>query len=267
MNQVGNDYFAQLTEVAKLRRHVLAALDQTYIPHQRTKLNGELKELNARRTALELKRNDAMREVLYAKTPAQVGFRLEGGKKAFTPDQTARLEKGVEAFRRLVGPGHGVQGRTITVATDPAKSRSFFDNTHGNRMMIATHAPEAVTVHELGHWYEEQDSHGRHALRAFLKRRTTNADGTRQPLQRMKDLQPGRNYDEREVTRPDKFEHAYVGKHYATNSGFGGKEKLYATEVMSMGLQWMHEDPRHFALTDPDYFDTIWSILRAPRPA
>jgi len=41
--------------------------------------------------------------------------------------------------------------------------------------------------------------------------------------------------------------------------------KIYshkATEIISMGLQYMHENPYQLATQDPEYYDFIWGITR-----
>lgn len=108
-----------------------------------------------------------------------------------------------------------------------------------------------VTVHEWGHALEHQNPDiGRAALK-FLQERVGN-----EPLKPM----IGRGYKRGEMGRDDDFEKAfgqharYVGKDY-----YGR-----ATEIMSMGLEKLFNDPVGFANQDPDYFDFVVGIAHGP---
>jgi hypothetical protein len=65
-----------------------------------------------------------------------------------------------------------------------------------------------------------------------------------------------RRYRATEPARPDKFVDPYVGQVYESNG------TVVLTEVISTGLQWLYEDAYGFAMSDPDYFDFIWNLLR-----
>ena len=205
------------------------------------------------------------KELLYAKLPAAVTHKVIS---QYSPRQELVIQKGVDAFSSLVGRGHAVDGRTIYVKNDPAKQRSFYDVNAPGETMISSYAGADVVVHELGHWYEDFDEFGRAKIREFLKRRTTRPDGTRESMVQLRTLRKNSNYDYTEITRPAKFKEPYTGKVYTSEDrrlrGIDA-EKVYATEVMSMGLQQMHNNAAKFAREDADFFDTIWSILRAPR--
>ena len=49
----------------------------------------------------------------------------------------------------------------------------------------------------------------------------------------------------------------YSGRVYADSL-----DEAHATEVLTMGLQRLYEDPVGFAKKDPDYFKFILSVLR-----
>lgn len=66
-------------------------------------------------------------------------------------------------------------------------------------------------------------------------------------------------YGPSEMGRKDNFNRAmplttayYVGKQYPDG----------ATEVLSMGIQLLHDDPITFAAKDPEYFHFILSVLK-----
>jgi hypothetical protein len=52
----------------------------------------------------------------------------------------------------------------------------------------------------------------------------------------------------------------YAGKIYKDRKG-----RIYASELVSMGMQWLFEKPSWFAATDPEFFDLIWDIVRYTR--
>jgi hypothetical protein len=129
-----------------------------------------------------------------------------------------------------------------------------------------------VVVHELGHWLEDKNRSFADKMEAFLVKHTTLPDGTREIPVKLKNLPPsiGGNsrYREDEYTRKDRFGNAYCGKVYekVDYAGFnhktgGLKDKVYATEIGSMGLQQMAKDPLKFAHEDPEFFDLIWEAI------
>ncbi len=155
------------------------------------------------------------------------------------------------------------------------KTRAFYDNNGG--IHLGAGGQEAQTAaHELGHWLEDLDGEMHRKTIAFLERRTKG-----DKLERLRDLVKFSNYRPDEVTRKDQFASPYVGKVYArptwkirTNrpqgtdpfaEGFDEQvlaQQVYATEVLSMGIEYMVADAAKFARTDPDYFDFIYNLLR-----
>ena len=47
----------------------------------------------------------------------------------------------------------------------------------------------------------------------------------------------------------------------ARGEGDRGDVDVRATEVLSMGMEWMWLDPVGFAAADPDYFDFVWDTV------
>lgn len=155
---------------------------------------------------------------------------------------------GIEAFRRLVGAGV-LDDRTIGFK----KIRGRANYGLNNEVRVKGTDPASVIVHELGHWLEDNDGEIFAAVSAFLERR---AGGERPvPLRTFM-----RGYGAGEITRPDKFMDPYIGKVYNRSGG-----KRYASEVVSMGLQYFYEKPIEFARQDPDFFDFIYDLVRKRR--
>ena len=85
---------------------------------------------------------------------------------------------------------------------------------------------------------------------SFYKRRTRNS-----PLESLQRL-TGINYRSKEKTRKDDFMHPYMGKEYLDKN-----KEILATEIISMGIEYLYADPFAFANGDPDFFDFIIEIL------
>ena len=112
----------------------------------------------------------------------------------------------------------------------------------------------SAAVHEAGHGIEEKMGGARAAVTAFLNARTAG-DG---PPVRFNEVLSGTRYDDSEIGNKDHFELAfgeklayYVGKRYRTGD----------TEILSMGLEKLHDDPAGFARADPEYCALIVGVL------
>lgn len=103
-----------------------------------------------------------------------------------------------------------------------------------------------AVVHELGHHIEDSNPTIHAKARAFYERRT--AGEAARPLN---DVANSTSYRPSEITRPDNFINPYMGKEYG-----------WATEILSMGLEYFYSEPVKLATQDPEYFNFIYSILR-----
>lgn len=196
-----------------------------------------------RQFALEEQRGKAAWKILKADEPARPVIKLNTRDKA-----TAKAwEPGVRAFNELLGPGlvDGMPTQINRLAKG-RDQRAYYTQAERAVYMGNPHQPRTV-VHELGHWFEYNTPDTQRLAQEFLERRTAG-----EPPQRLMDLYPGHGYRADEVTKPDNFAHAYVGKVYRSGS----------TEIVSMGLEEMFADPVAFARRDPDYFDFIYGLVR-----
>jgi SPP1 gp7 family putative phage head morphogenesis protein len=112
-----------------------------------------------------------------------------------------------------------------------------------------------VAVHELGHAIENSDKRIARACREFLAHRVGN-----EPPKSIKELFPDSKYEPNETGRKDHFDRLfseelayYVGKDYGPDS---------PTEILSMGLQALYNNPVEFAEKDPEYFCFVVGIIR-----
>ena len=109
--------------------------------------------------------------------------------------------------------------------------------------------PETV-VHELGHHVESWSSDLLQESRDWYRRRTRDFPSEERTLD---------GYSYRVV--PDDFMREYTGRAPYR----GGPTGVYATEVVSTGLEAMWKHPEKFAVADPDHFDFIWERVMRRR--
>jgi hypothetical protein len=116
-----------------------------------------------------------------------------------------------------------------------------------NAVYLAHDTARMMAAHELGHILEFNTPQVHQAARAFLERRTAG-----EKPQRLSVLMPEYVFGRNEVAKPDRFMAPYAGKIY--ESGW--------TEIVSVGVQWLYDDPVRLAREDPEYFAFIVDVLR-----
>lgn len=102
-------------------------------------------------------------------------------------------------------------------------------------------------AHEMGHAVEHANKEWMPRIHAWLEKRR----GGEAPKE-LRKLVPGSNYSAGERSFRDKFRNVYVGKTYSNG----------CTEVISMGLQYMYDNPVAFAREDPDMFELILGLVK-----
>lgn len=180
-------------------------------------------------------------EVLYVDNPAQFQAKLTAGAKG-----RAGIPDGVADFRRMVSADVIPEGSSVNVQLT-RRVRSYAS---GDVIYMDKSAGARTTVHELGHWLETVNPDVHQAAIDFLDKRTKGDD-----LQNLTELRPGLGYRPDEKARPDAFFDPYVGKDY------GGR----ASEVVSMGMEYMYAEPVRFMTEDPEHFDLVYGLLRGKR--
>ena len=178
---------------------------------------------------------DEMRAMLAVSDPSKISFKMSKRFKRY-----ADWRKAADEALRLVGL-RGADGLTCIVKAT-GKQRAFFDG----MLRLGKGAYGRTFVHEFGHWLEENVPGLRDKVVRFLKERTEG-----EIRARLKD-----GYHANEWTKKDKFIDPYMGKVYEK---FG---KTYATEVLSMGLEYLYDDPVRLARDDPGMFDFLLRLLR-----
>jgi hypothetical protein len=156
----------------------------------------------------------------------------------------------IEHFRSLVTPysSKGSDPLKLTLVVDPNINRRSCHDFHDGSdpesyiyLYNGQHIFDYISIHEFGHALEAQSYTISKNCHDFLQYRTDGED--LRPLSEVSDT-----YGNDEMYKKDEFVDAYCGKIYPR----GG-----VTELMSMGLQKLYEDPVKFAKEDTEYFDLV----------
>jgi hypothetical protein len=121
-------------------------------------------------------------------------------------------------------------------------------------------------VHEAAHWLEEYSADVHSQAVAFLRYRNKGEtylrmSAARNRAKKLRDqgtlktssgLWSG-GFKAHEIAAVDRWRDPYAGKKYGA--------EYYATEVLSMGLQWMYDDPVAFAEEDPEHFNFTLAMI------
>lgn len=264
---------------AKEAKDEMARISSEFVklaPEERGAGNPKAEELDAKYLAAkaELERQDseARRLNREAKKAALAALELPEERRArviMTEGSDERLKPtpkvkeaaaDAEAFLNKVlardvttSPVLGKQkGVHVTLARVP-DSQEQRDYAVGSTIHLSTTTNPAIAVHEIGHVLENLNPNIHKAAVAFLEERCGD-----EPLVDMGQKFPEQGYKQFEMGRKDKFDSVfdedkayYVGKDYSNQN----------TEVVSMGLEKMFDDPAGFAAKDPEYFRFISAIL------
>lgn len=172
------------------------------------------------------------------------------------PDRRRIAKEGINSFKSLVDDrAWGEDRPDIVVAMDqrPYTGRSMSSHyAHNDVAVIDSESGISTVAHELAHGLEAHNPEILRAAKAFREYRTQG-----EPLVKLKDIYPTSGYDDWEVCKKDRFLNAYAGKVYSHPALVNR-----STEVISMGMQWMHTDPARFRREDPEYFDFMVRVLK-----
>lgn len=198
-------------------------------------------ELTKERAIVREKILFEQRSTLYVPNPVDV-------KVFYDNKESKRIEheQAIREFSNMVTRELPTPPVIIKIHND---NRSVYD---GN-LNVRENATVDEIIHELGHHLES--SHNEHVLQRAVEFYNLRTRGY--PLESVQQITGDRAYDKDEMTRRDKFFDPYIGIEYKDKDG-----QIYATEIISMGMQYMWKDPVKFAEEDPDYFDFMIDILR-----
>lgn len=129
---------------------------------------------------------------------------------------------------------------------------------HNNgKVVLAPTSPAKTHAHEIGHAIEQQTPR---MVEDAISFRTARIWEAATETVKMKKQFPGHGYGAEETGNKDSFDR-YFGKD--SGAFYCGKEYGFrATEIISMGVEALFDDPIKFAQKDPEYFKFIVGILR-----
>lgn len=124
----------------------------------------------------------------------------------------------------------------------------------------------STSVHEIMHHLERFHPELISRAKTFLKSRRRIQNGQPETWQRLKHLEPRSNYEYDEITIEDSWKEkggsSYTGKIYDRQSRAGNIDNVEATEIFTMGIERIYEDPFNFAQQDPEFFNFILGALQ-----
>jgi hypothetical protein len=235
-------------------------------------LQHELRAHKRERTKLQKRINkleDEARQELEAETPAtfnpvykfrgkyidqvdisggHINLKVVEGEHDYSQDLSDYTRGFIESELNEIGKIAAVYGSSdIRVGESPA-GRAYY-STKGDALHITNVSPYNVRnaklirgqlAHELGHWIENHSNNLWGRAKNFLEKRTAGKKITEYK---------GRDT---ELIIKDKFIEGYIGKIYQDG----------ATEIISMGLEYLFNNPYKLATGDPEMFDLVLSIVQ-----
>lgn len=171
----------------------------------------------------------------------------------------------------------------LSAAVDPASTAAIAiagshialqaENTRayctGSKVVASPHCSASTYAHELGHVIENSSPDILEAAIAFREHRCKDSDDIK-----MSDAIPTGGYSSEEVGNRDNFSKVSYGVYadsisfrdpdanaYYTGKVYRDFNKIRATEIVSVGMQMLHDSPAAFAREDPEYFDFMVGIV------
>ncbi len=130
-----------------------------------------------------------------------------------------------------------------------------YKRVHRTTLKVDTHHTAETYIHESGHAFDSSSKEFAGKVEAYYGKRTKG-----EPLEKLSDLTGNPKYPDTEKARRDKWLEPYQGKDY-TDMGIRNKSGTYASEVTSMTVQQLYENPARLALQDPETFDFFRSLF------
>ena len=237
----------------------------------------------AAREALKMERRAALIDVRTAGRRAilreQPAPWSGGGAPSWADEELRRQYSAtVDEWRRLVA--RDLVGRPVRIRVSVMAARANYPLNYIELGARGTGGSAADVVHELSHLREADPRVFRRAV-GFLARRTVGdeldvvdsrpslgrRDAWRRPdgLRMVEQFYPGRVYAASGRTDGDGWHRATLPgapcEPAARRKGDRGAVDVYATEILSMGMEYLWQDPVAFAEADPEYFDFVWDTV------
>ena len=201
---------------------------------------------------------------------AQLMTQTETGSKKLYPQQFLERQQQTMQFLNLISEvpvndcmvanradmvhPYKSKGEDRAFALDKNSAEKYPKLFHGRpRVFLANDDGAKVHVHEMGHILEAEDPYVEQMVQTFLHYRV----GDEKPA-KLKDVFPNTNYGADEKGRINNFD-----RYFDKNSAYYvGKEYDSGSEILSMGLQALFDDPVNFMEKDPEYAQFVLSIMQ-----
>lgn len=224
----------------------------------------KLKALREQAEALKREAHAAMLKALAASDPVKLSFtedaaraRLRGKIEPLSEANRKIAREAGEFVQALLARGDDADFK-VDIGQIPRGLDQRAHYSTGRRYVnLDDKGGVSVAVHEIGHAIEEQLlTGGKKAVERSVEFLTHRVGA--EPTRRLVDLFPKTTYRPDEVGRKDRFDAVfgdvsayYVGKDYGPG----------ATEILSMGIQKLYDDPLTFAKNDPEYCKYVLGLL------
>lgn len=197
-----------------------------------------MNEAQAERDRLKVESRNKVASLVNVSNPSSVKMNATGQ----DPADVKRWQAGLDIFNNLVSADIYAPGGPKFERFD---EREHYSNST-KTVYVGANTKPSVVAHEVGHWLEYTSPAMRKKVEAFFTRRTVG-ESTRQLTGK----------PEGETGKEDNFLNTYMGREYFNDNG-----TRRSSEIVSMGIQYLYEDPLLLARRDPDYFDFMFLLLR-----
>lgn len=204
--------------------------------------NAKVGEYNKLRTDIRVSaRNAIFSDKLIEVTP---NISTQQYKAKLDPDFIKNVRTGTDQIEKMVNL-KDIDGMNIPIKMLPPEMDRAYATGDG-RLFLTKDVDPAVVIHEFGHKLESSVPEIHNEALSFLERRTAGEEA-----KSLIELTGVKSFSADEIAKKDKFMDPYIGKLYNHE----------ATEVVSMGMQYMYERPVEFAIKDPDHFNFILKVM------
>ena len=196
-------------------------------------------------------------------------------KKAEKELANSKMDQGARDIQRMVKIPEGEGAAQIkNIRTDNSIKRSSHQPRPdgSSNLFMDKNVPVSTHIHEWGHMVEMQDRNKLEKSINFLHQRTKDD----KKMMRLKDVPGYSYYHPSEISMIDKFQNAYTGRIYSFKTPEWGDMRmvpnpmpqalksgpyLSSSEISSMGLQAMYQNPIKFMTEDEGFFRFIWTEI------
>lgn len=175
-------------------------------------------------------------------------------------DKNSRVPEMFDVFKKLTGKFELRDNYVFNTNLKVYKNRANYVSANGQNLVnVMKTESKGVILHELIHSVENNNFAMKQAVE-FLERRTAG-----NPIRKLNEI--NRAYDSRELFKEGGFFNPYVGKIYKLTEAESvqWKRRTYkgysATEVLTMGVQRMYENPFKFYKEDREHFEFIHTLF------